>query len=286
MASRSGLDYTAKYPLIAKALKELKHNVVLDGEMIVLNKEGHADFDSLQKYNGLKTPIAYFIFDLIWIDGYNVSDLPLIERKSILKLLLGDNEVLRYNEIYDNGIALYKEAQEKRIEGIVAKRKDSPYLENDRSSNWYKIPTSIRQEFVIGGWAESERGRSFRSLLFGAYNKDGELEWIGRSGGGYKEKDMPGILKRLKQIEINKSPFINKILDTKGAVIHYVKPKLVANFQFATWTTSGRIRKPATFLGFRKDKKPQQVVREVPKEFRLTNSATHRQRKRLATASR
>ena len=100
--------------------------------------------------------------------------------------------------------------------------------------------------------------------MFGAYHK-GKLEWIGRSGGGYKEKEMPGILKQLKALEIKTSPFTNNVLDTKGAVMHWVKPQLVANFEFATWTKTGRIRKPATFLGFRKDKKATQVKREVPK---------------------
>src|SRR5581483_6472471 len=115
-----------------------------------------------------------------------------------------------------------------------------------------------------GGWAESDKARSFRSLLFGAYNDKGKFEWIGRSGGGYKEKDMPPILARLEKLEIEESPFVNKVLDTKGAKIHWVKPELVANFEFATWTKSGRIRKPATFLGFRKDKRPTDVVREIP----------------------
>ena len=101
-------------------------------------------------------------------------------------------------------------------------------------------------------------------MLFGAY-ENGAFTWIGRSGGGYKHSEMPGILKKLQALEINKSPFVNKVLDTKGAKIHYVKPELVANFEFATWTKAGRIRKPATFLGFRYDKDPKDVVREVPK---------------------
>jgi len=100
--------------------------------------------------------------------------------------------------------------------------------------------------------------------LFGAYKK-GKLEWIGRSGGGYKQQEMPGILKQLKRLETDHSPFVNPVLDSKGAVTHWVKPELVANFEFATWTKSGRIRKPATFLGFRNDKQPKQVVREIPR---------------------
>jgi bifunctional non-homologous end joining protein LigD len=266
MASRSGLNYTQKYPPLAAALKKLKHDLVIDGEVCVLNEEGHPDFDALQKYNGHNTPIIYYAFDLLWIDGYDIRQLPLIERKEILQSILKFNEVIKYTEHFADGMKLYNAVLKIGMEGIVAKRSDSKYIEGDRSANWYKIPTQVRQEFVIGGWAESDKARSFRSLLFGAYNKKGQFEWIGRSGGGYKEKDMPGILDQLKKLEIKESPFINKVLDTKGAVIHYVKPKLVANFSFATWTKSGRIRKPATFLGFRKDKKPEQVVREVPGE--------------------
>jgi bifunctional non-homologous end joining protein LigD len=263
MDSRSALDYTKKYPPVAKALKELSHDAVLDGEVVVFNEEGKPDFDALQLYNGHETPINYCVFDLLWLDGYNLMNLPLTDRKALLKDLVEGNEVLRFSESFDDGEALYQHALDLNLEGIVAKRRDSHYLPDARNDNWLKTPTRKRQEFVIGAWAESDKARSFRSLLFGAYNND-QLEWIGRSGGGYKEKDMPAILSQLQKLEIEQSPFINKVLDTKGAKIHWVKPELVANFEFATWTKSGRIRKPATFLGFRKDKKPQDVVREVP----------------------
>jgi len=264
--SRSALNYTAKYPGVARALELLKHNMVIDGEVVVFNKAGMPDFDALQKYNGHDTPISYCVFDLLWLDGYNLMKLPLAERKAMLEQLVKGNPVLRFSESYDDGPGLYAQMMRLNLEGVIAKRKDSPYVEGERAWNWLKIPTRKRQEFVIGGWAESDKNRSFRSLLFGAYNK-GKLEWIGRSGGGYKEKDMPGILKKLQSIETDESPFVNKVLDTKGAVMHWVKPMLVANFEFATWTKSGRIRKPATFLGFRKDKKAKEVVREIPKEM-------------------
>jgi bifunctional non-homologous end joining protein LigD len=264
LASRSGLDYTHKYPPVAAALKALGHDVILDGEVVVFNSEGNPDFDAVQLYNGHDTPIQYCVFDLLWMDGHNLMELPLTERKSLLQMVVKDSEVLRFSESFEDGKALYDKILERNLEGIVAKRKDSPYLEGDRGNDWLKVPTRKRQEFVIGGWAESDKARSFRSLLFGAY-ESGKLQWIGRSGGGYKEKEMPGILKKLKALEIEKSPFQNKVLDTKGAVMHWIKPELVANFEFATWTKTGRIRKPATFLGFRLDKKPKQVVREVPK---------------------
>jgi bifunctional non-homologous end joining protein LigD len=266
LASRGGLDYTKKYPLVAKALKDLEREVVLDGEVVVFNNAGVPDFDALQLYNGHTTSISYCIFDILWLDGHNIMNLPLVQRKQILQVLLADDKILQYSQSFENGSDLYQEMLDNGWEGIVAKRKESPYVPGERGSNWLKVPTVKRQEFVIGGWAESDKSRLFRSLLFGAYNEKGEFEWIGRSGGGYKEKDMPEIMSKLKPLEVKKSPFVNPILDTKGAVIHYVKPELVANFAFATWTKSGRIRKPATFLGFREDKNPIEVVREVPKE--------------------
>jgi bifunctional non-homologous end joining protein LigD len=272
--SRSALDYTSKYPPVAQALKELKHKVILDGEVVVFNEEGKPDFDKLQNYNGHNTPITYYAFDLLWQDGYSLLHLPLIKRKEILKQLLEGNDILRYSESFDDGPALYEEMLKLNMEGIVAKKKDSEYQPGIRGNDWLKTPTRKRQEFVIGGWAESDRGRSFRSLLFGAYN-NGRFEWIGRSGGGYKEREMAGILKELKKREIEDSPFVNKVLDTKGAKIHWTKPELVANFEFAAWTKTGRIRKPATFLGFRKDKKPTQVVREVPRDTELIEEEIH-----------
>ena len=265
MGSRGGLDYTSKYPLIAEALQSLGHDLIIDGEVVVLNEEGKPDFDTLQLYNGKRSPIRYCVFDLLYLDGNDLKELPLYQRKELLEKITKDNEIFLFSESFEDGKVLYEKVLEDNLEGIVAKKKDSPYVPGARGYDWLKVPTRKRQEFVIGGWAESDKSRSFRSLLFGAY-ENGKLQWIGRSGGGYKQAEMPGILKQLREIETDKSPFANKILDTKGAKIHFVKPKLVANFEFATWTKSGRIRKPATFLGFRKDKNPKDVVREVPKE--------------------
>ncbi|WP_433903217.1 DNA ligase D [Sphingobacterium puteale] len=264
MDSRSGLNYTAKYPPVEKALKSLKHDVIIDGEVVVFNQEEKPDFDALQLYNGHDSPIRYCVFDLLWLDGQDLRGFPLTERKELLKMLVKDNDTFRFSESFDDGPALYQQMLDLNLEGIVAKKRDSQYIEGNRGNDWLKTPTRKRQEFVIGGWAESDKARSFKSLLFGAY-ENGKFTWIGRSGGGFKDKEMPGILKKLQAIEVDESPFVNKVLDTKGAKMHWVKPQLVANFEFATWTKTGRIRKPATFLGFRLDKKPKQVVREVPK---------------------
>ena len=279
MDSRSAKDYTTRYPLVTEALRALGHDAVIDGEVVVFNEEGMPDFDALQLYNGHDTPITYCVFDLLWLDGYDLMALPLETRKTMLQKLVGGDRVFRFSETFDDGPGLYKEMLARNLEGIVAKRRDSPYVPDARDFRWLKTPTRKRQEFVIGGWAESDKVRSFKSLLFGAY-RDGKLEWIGRSGGGYKQKDMPGILAELKKREVGASPFVNPVLDTKGAVTHWVKPELVANFEFATWTKSGRIRKPATFLGFRKDKKARQVVREIPKSVEVIEAVKKPARKK------
>jgi len=276
MNSRSGLDYTSKYPLIAEALQSLDHDVIIDGEVVVLNEEGKPDFDTLQLYNGKRTPIRYCVFDLLYLDGNNLTELPLYQRKELLDTLIKENDIFLFSESFDDGEALYQKVLEDNLEGIVAKKKDSSYQPGARGYDWLKVPTRKRQEFVIGGWAESDKSRSFKSLLFGAY-ENGKLQWIGRSGGGYKQTEMPAILKQLQAIETEKSPFANKVLDTKGAKTHYTKPILVANFEFATWTKSGRIRKPATFLGFRKDKGPKDVVREIPKDTRAVEKVIEKE---------
>ncbi|MCF3107678.1 non-homologous end-joining DNA ligase [Niabella sp. CC-SYL272] len=263
MDSRSGLNYTARYPEVEKALRALKHDVVIDGEVVVFDDEGKPDFETLQQYNGEHTPISYCVFDLLWIDGQNLEQHPLTERKKILRKLVDKKAAFKFSKSYNDGAALYKQMKSLGLEGIVAKRKNSLYREGERGNDWLKIPTRKRQEFVIGGWAESTKGRSFKSLLFGVY-ENGRFTWIGRSGGGYKEKEMAGILEKLKTLETGATPFVNPVLDAGGAVLHYIHPELVANFEFATWTKTGRIRKPATFLGFRNDKRPTEVVREIP----------------------
>jgi bifunctional non-homologous end joining protein LigD len=265
MSSRGGMDYTARYPLITEALKGLGRDLVIDGEVVVMGADGRPDFDALQLYNAKRSPIRYCVFDLLYLEGNSLMELPLYQRKELLEALVGKNEIFLFSESFSDGNELYENAVRDNLEGIVAKKKDSIYQPGARGYDWLKVPTRKRQEFVIGGWAESDKSRSFKSLLFGAYEND-KLMWIGRSGGGYKQAEMPGILKQLEAIEIKDSPFENKILDSKGAKNHFIRPILVANFEFATWTKSGRIRKPATFLGFRKDKNPKDVVREVPVE--------------------
>ena len=267
LASRGGLDYTKKYPPIVRALQSLAHDLVIDGEVIVLNKEGKPDFDALQKFNGQKSGVFFYVFDILWLDGKDLMGLPLTQRKEILKEIFEGNGVIRYSEHFDNGIELFRHAEAMKLEGIIAKQRASAYIPDRRGREWYKIPTEIRQEFVVGGWVESET-RLFRTLLFGAYQGK-ELHWIGHAGGGFKDKDMRGILQKLQSIESEKKPFVNEV-EYEG-VVHWVKPELVANIKYATFTRSGKIRKPAVFLGFRDDKIPKEVIMEIPQGEKETN---------------
>jgi bifunctional non-homologous end joining protein LigD len=152
--SRGGLDYTKKYPPIVTALQELSHDIVLDGEAVVLNGEGKPDFDALQKFNGQNSGIIYYAFDILWMDGENLIQRPLLERKQILKKVIKGSNVIKYSEHFDDGLALYEQVVSLGLEGIVAKNRSSTYIPDDRSKLWYKIPTEKRQEFVIGGWVE------------------------------------------------------------------------------------------------------------------------------------
>jgi bifunctional non-homologous end joining protein LigD len=281
LASRSGLDYTSKYPAVERAFQKLQLDCVLDGEVCALNAEGLPDFDTLQKPPP-GTPLVYYAFDLLWLDGISLVERPLTERKSILADFLAGNKIIRYSEHYTDAVVLFEEMKSMGVEGIVSKKKDSPYVPGQRGSNWYKTPTEMRQEYVIGGWVESDKGRAFASLLFGAY-KNKKLEWVGHAGGGFKHKEMPGILAKMKKLEIKRKPFLNEV-DYKG-IVHWVKPQLVANFKFATFTKSGRIRKPAIFLGFRDDKPAGKVVQEVATAASKKNSKKTEVNKKLPSAS-
>ncbi|HEY0653498.1 MAG TPA: DNA ligase D [Chryseosolibacter sp.] len=272
LQSRGGEDYSRKYPSIVTALTKLDFSGIIDGEVVYLNQQGKPDFDALQRVNGQKGPLVFYAFDLLWQDDRSVMNNTLLERKQALKDILEDNSVIRFSDHFDDGLVLFDHVKNVGLEGIIAKRKDSPYIPGDRSKRWLKVTVDQRQEFVIGGWVESEKRGTFRTLLFGTY-ENGKLKWKGHAGGGYKERDMPVILDKLRALETDENPFDTDVEYSEGKP-HWVKPELVANIKFATTTRSGKIRKPAIFLGFREDKRAldvePEIAREAPKARLLT----------------
>jgi bifunctional non-homologous end joining protein LigD len=256
--SRSLLDYTTNYPVIVNEFSKLNADAIIDGELVVLDDEGKPSFDELQAYDG-KGTLVFYAFDLLWLNGYDVTGLQLTERKKLLSAIIPKDSIIRYSNSFEEGISLFDESKKIGLEGIVAKKKDSKYIPGLRSNDWLKVATAIHREFVIGGWTESDKSPYFRALVFGEY-VDGKLMYVGHAGGGFKSKDMPVIAKKLRSLEIKKSPFANEVVTDHP--VHFVKPILVAEIKFATYTKAKRIRKPAIFIGWRKDKKAEEVISE------------------------
>ena len=261
LLSRGQLNFTDKYPSVSEALSQINHDVVFDGEVIVIGQDSKPNFNMLQHYRK-NYPTVYYIFDLLWLDGVNLMKNPFTERRKLLSEILPSSEVLKFSADFDDGIALYNQVKEMGMEGIVAKKKDGIYVPGVRTQSWLKVPVTLHQDFVIGGWAESDKGKIFRSLIFGNY-QNGKLVYVHTSGVGFNDKQMNALLTQLKKIETNKKPFVNDVDDIE-TIIHWVKPVLVGEFKISNKKSpSGRIRHPAIFVRLRNDKKPSEVVAEV-----------------------
>lgn len=259
--SRADNDFSAQYPPIAEALRTLNHDIILDGEIIVTDAEGIPHFEQLQNWRKKPTGfLVYCAFDILWYDGRDVRDMPLIERKKLLKSVLPEKSILRYSDhIEDRGIKLFSQIKAHHLEGMVAKKADSPYRENNRGAAWLKIKTHLRQEVVIGGYTEPRGGRKYLgSLLVGLY-KNGEFVYVGHSGGGIPDEARKELLQKLSKIERKTSPFTTT--PKPNAPVHWVKPKVICEMSFSEWTSDGRMRQPV-FEGLREDKKPEAVHHE------------------------
>jgi bifunctional non-homologous end joining protein LigD len=266
--TRNQKDWTAKFETVGKAVKELPvKSAILDGEIVALDASGRASFQKLQQSinKGAAAGLIFNVFDLIYIEGFNLTRTPLRERKNVLEELLaplGDRGVLRYSDhIEGNGAQFLKEACKLGLEGIVSKQADSAY-ESTRSRNWLKIKCIRRQEFVIAGYTLSDKGIPFSSLILGFYDK-GKLIYAGRAGTGYSNAMRTELRKKLDRMVVNKRPFehVPNDPDLRRAV--WAEPKLVGEVAFTEWTDEGVIRHPS-FQGLREDKKPEDVVREEP----------------------
>lgn len=266
--SRNGNSYKQKYKPIVQGLKELGHQALLDGEIVVLNQEGKPDFQLLQNYmTNKKDTLRYYVFDLLYLNGYEMFDLPLVERKNLLKEIVTDIPKVIYSDhITGDGISFFKVAQENSMEGIVAKRADSRYHRGKRSNEWLKIKTSMRQEAVIGGFTAPRGSREkFGALVLGVY-KNKKLHYIGHTGGGFNSDSLKLVMKKLAFLIRNKSPFEEKI--RTNSPVTWVEPKLVCEVSFSEWTVEGNMRHPI-FQGMREDKTAIEVVREGEDETLL-----------------
>jgi bifunctional non-homologous end joining protein LigD len=273
LMSRNHNELTGRYPEL-HVLPEFVNakDAILDGEVVALDDQGRASFSLMQQRTGIREhgrtkaansniPIAYYLFDLIYIDGYDLHKVLLEERKQLLAKILTTSDLIRYSDHFDKGTNLFSAAQKNGLEGIVAKHRNSCYEER-RSSEWQKIKVTQTVECVIGGYTDPEGSRQyFGSIVLGLYNKKGQLIHVGQAGTGFNQAILKQVHSVLKEREASQNPFHGPV-DAKH--VHWTKPNLVAEIKFTEWThESGeggvKLRAPV-FLGLREDKDPKECV--------------------------
>jgi bifunctional non-homologous end joining protein LigD len=267
MLTRSGLDWTARFRPIAAALAGLKARAAyLDGEIAVLGEGGVTSFAALQDAlsRGQAERLTYHVFNLLHLDGRDLTALRLIERKALLAPLLArlpKGSSVRYSDhVAGQGPAFFAQACKHQLEGIVSKRAAAPYRSR-RTEDWLKVKCLNRQEFVIGGWMASDKpGRSLRSLLLG-YHDRGKLVFAGKAGTGFGLAAGRELAERLRKIERDTPPFAS-VPRAYQSGSRWVAPRLVAEVTFTTWTTD-LLRHPS-FEGLREDKSAREVKFERP----------------------
>jgi len=279
MLTRSGLDWTHRIPAVAQAVSKLAPaNITLDGEVVVLAENGTTNFADLQAsfQEGAKNPLTYFCFDLLHVEGKNVRDLTLVARKKLLADLLssGDGDTIRFSEhIGSGGEAVFQKACELHAEGIVSKKAAGRYIDG-RSGDWLKSKCLHEQEFVIGGYSlPSDGSHGVGSLLLGYY-RSGKLIYAGRTGTGFTQKMRRSLREKLEPLETNAVSFDHPPSEAKRGAI-WVKPQLIAQVRFATWTSSARQH----FSGFAKTKLRRTCDGRRPQ--RRQSLRAQRQRNRL-----
>jgi bifunctional non-homologous end joining protein LigD len=277
LLTRTGLDWTHRMKTIASLVGSLQaERAILDGEVVVLAENGNTSFADLQAafQEGVKKPLSYFVFDLLHVNGHNLRGLPLVERKALLATLLeGGDEFLRLSEhIETSGEVFFKKACELHVEGIISKRAASKYS-SGRGGDWLKLKCVHEQEFVIGGFTLPSNGtHGVGALLLGYYDAK-KLIYAGRTGTGFTQKTHRVLRDQLDELRQSGMPFEKLPADArKGAV--WVKPQLVAQVNFATWTADNLVRQ-ASFKGLREDKPANEVRKEEPTVVPRSHGTKH-----------
>jgi bifunctional non-homologous end joining protein LigD len=271
LVSRTGRNMNGSYPELVEALeRERCDDFVADGEVVAF--EGAiTSFARLQGRMQLSDPQAarrtgisvyLYVFDLLRLDGEDLRSLPLRERKARLRRALSFHGPVRFTpHRNERGEELFREACRKGLEGVIAKRADSPYRSGGRSRDWLKLKCHHEQELVIGGFTAPKGSRTeFGALLVGYY-EDGDLRYAGKVGTGFGQKTLADLGRRMRHVEQDEPPFVEVHPIPRGT--RWVRPELVAQVAFSEWTRDGRLRHPR-YLGLRDDKPARDVVRERP----------------------
>ncbi len=268
LLSRNGKDWTDRFAMIAEDLHHLPGDIVLDGEIVVLDPEGRSSFQLLQRrLQGNPTgPLVYYVFDLLFCDAVDMREIELIARKRQLADIIGSLPAecsIRFSDHQRGQGSLFFECVCKAgLEGVISKRVTSKYS-GRRTRDWLKVKCSRRQEFVIGGFTRPEGGRfGFGAILLGYYTPDGELCYAGRAGSGFSEKQLKTMWLAMSELARKTSPFVNPPSSLKFKGVTWTEPRMVAEISFTEWTEDGVLRHPV-FQGLRDDKVAAEVRLEV-----------------------
>ncbi len=273
LVSRNQNDLTGEFPELHELSKLIKaKSAVLDGEVVVLDEQGRASFSLMQQRTGIRKggrrvgarrelQVVYYIFDLIYLDGYDLRRVALEQRKQILSQIVAPSELVRYSDHFPQGLALFEVAKQKGLEGILAKKRASHYEER-RSQEWLKIKVTQTVDCVVGGYTDPEGSRQyFGAIVLGLYDKKGRLIHVGQAGTGFNQAMLKEIWQVLKALETKRTPFYGNV---DAANVHWVRPERVAEIKFTEWThetvEGGMKLRAPVFLGLREDKDPKECT--------------------------
>jgi bifunctional non-homologous end joining protein LigD len=278
LVSRNGNDLTQRFAEVAKEVVSATKspNAVLDGEVCRIDANGRASFSELQQGSGA---LVFYVFDLLELDGEPVVDAPFEERKERLRALLdARNPTVRFSDDFSDGAALFQVAQERGLEGLVAKRSGSPYRPGRRTREWLKVKATNSDEFVVVGYTRGagRREGTFGSLVLGVM-EEGELRYVGNVGTGFDDAEIARLLRALRPLHRETTPFAvePKLPRVRKGDVQWVEPKLIAQVRYGEWTHDRHLRHPS-YLGLRDDKAPEEVVgddvvRRGRRELKLSN---------------
>lgn len=285
LMTRNGQDYTTHFASIASSLATYANNraMILDGEAVIIDNEGKTDFQALQNY--IKKPsgkeLTYVVFDILALDGKDLRNESLLDRKDVLANLMKNapDNIYYSKHITGNGNSYFETACELCLEGIIGKKADSVYS-GTRNGDWIKLKCDTRQEFVIGGFTVSDKQTNGLSSVLVGYYEGNKLIFSGRAGTGFSENDRKELAKKFSHMLIKESPFVSMKGKKYNEEIFWVKPQLVAEVKFAEWTDDNLLRQ-ASFKGLRIDKKPKEVKKEIMNDIddnvAATTTATKKQ---------
>jgi len=256
--SRNGISFLSKFEKVTDDFGSQQHKMIVDGEIVAYDENGKPSFQRLQQID--KNPdlaLTYQVFDLLWLNGHSTEELPLIQRKELLKEALVETDSIKYcDHIPEKGIDFFKQMKKMHLEGMIAKKSDSPYVKNSRSTDWLKIKFTNTEEAIICGFTEPRGAREgFGALILGKFT-EGKLVYMGHTGTGFTKESIKEILKKLKKLIVKTSPF-NPIPKTNMPVT-WVKPEWICEIKYSEITKDGMFRHPV-FVAIREDKDPEEL---------------------------